>query len=514
MATLGALLWIAVGVLLSLRFYLNNIKRPPNYPPGPPRVPILGDYALLLLINGRHLQRAANKLAAYYRTKVLGLSIAGVPTIVVNDLSLAREILNRRQFDGRPDLFLARMREKHFNRRGIFFTDGPAWKDQRWFFLRHLRDYGFGRRSEQYELEMEGELLQLIDVLQYGKRHDYEADFLSADGYVKCPDVFFVTLANAFLQILLGERYPRDKAGTLVNAARNGLLFLKNGDDYGTLYSYFPWMRFIYPFSKKYHKIRDGMLGLCRFVEMLLMRQQHSFDPDHPRHFVDLYLREMQRHVPSEGTFTFQHDQLVVSLADFYLPAVSGTSVQLSMLLERLLLHPEVVARIQHEIDDVVGHGRLPALSDRANLPYTEATLRESLRIDTLVPSGIVHRAMENTTFQGYNIEQNTLILVGLERVNNQPEEWGDPENFRPARFLDDNGRLVLSKDRSLPFGSGKRLCAGETFARNTMFLIVAAVLQHFNLRQRASDGLPDLSKRSSDFIVSPQDFWILFEPR
>ncbi|XP_050088795.1 probable cytochrome P450 304a1 [Anopheles aquasalis] len=484
MAVLGALLWIAVGVLLLVRFYLHNIKRPPNYPPGPPRVPVLGDYALLLLINARHLQRAANKLAAYYRTKVLGLSIAGVPTIVVNDLSLAREILNRRQFDGRPDLFLARMREKHFNRRGIFFTDGPAWKDQRWFFLRHLRDYGFGRRSEQYELEMEGELLQLIDVLQYGKRYDYEADLMAADGFVKCPDVFFVTLANAFLQILLGERYPRDKASPLINAARSGLLFLQNGDDYGTLYSYFPWTRFIYPFSKKYHKIRDGMMGLCRFVETLLMRQQHNFDPDHPRHFVDLYLREMQRHVPSERTFTFQHDQLVE------------------------------VARIQHEIDDVVGHGRLPSLSDRANLPYTEATLRESLRIDTLIPSGIVHRTMENTTFQGYNIEQNTLILIGLERINNQPEEWGDPEIFRPARFLDETGRLVLAKDRSLPFGSGKRLCAGETFARNTMFLIVATVLQHFNLRQRTSDRLPNISQRSSAFIVSPEDFWIRFEPR
>ena len=110
MPVISALLWSAVVLLLSYRFYLNRIKRPLNYPPGPAvRLSPLQDYALLLLLNHRHLQRAASRLAHFYRTKVLGLFLAGLPTVIVRDGEIARKLLTRRELDGRPDLFLARM---------------------------------------------------------------------------------------------------------------------------------------------------------------------------------------------------------------------------------------------------------------------------------------------------------------------------------------------------------------------------------------------------------------------
>uniref|UniRef100_A0A182LWT9 Uncharacterized protein n=1 Tax=Anopheles culicifacies TaxID=139723 RepID=A0A182LWT9_9DIPT len=216
MVFISVLLWCALVLLFVYRFYLNNIKRPPNYPPGPPRLPILEDYGLLLLLDYRHLQRAAYKLASFYKTKVLGLSLAGYPTIVVQDGTIARKLLTRREMDGRPKLFLAKLRQREFKLRGINFIDGPSWKDQRWFFLRHLRDYGFGRRSEQYEKEVENELERLVEQLTTDQRYGYERDFLQPDGAVKCPDVFLIPLANVFLQLAIGERYERARAKSLV----------------------------------------------------------------------------------------------------------------------------------------------------------------------------------------------------------------------------------------------------------------------------------------------------------
>lgn len=169
---------------------------------------------------------------------------------------------------------------------------------------------------------------------------------------------------------------------------------------------------------------------------------------------------------------------------------------------------------MQAEIDDVVGHGRLPTLDDRINLPYTEATLREAMRIDTLVPSGVAHMAMKDTTLRGYDIPKDTILVLGLDSIHMQKDIWGDPERFRPERFLNYRGELSLSKDVSVPFGAGKRLCAGETFARNTMFLIVSALVQNFNIRQRLGDKLPDMGKRSTGIIISPADYWVKFEPR
>lgn len=167
---------------------------------------------------------------------------------------------------------------------------------------------------------------------------------------------------------------------------------------------------------------------------------------------------------------------MILAVVDFFFPAISGATTQLALLLERLLLNPHVLAKMQAEIDDVVGHGRLPTLDDRIKLSYIEATLRKSLRIDTLVPSGMPHVALHDTTLRGYDIPKGTLLMLGLTDIHNQRDVWGDPEVFRPERFFDSNGRLSLAKDVSVPFGAGKRLCAGETFARNTMSLVVAAL--------------------------------------
>jgi methyl farnesoate epoxidase/farnesoate epoxidase len=50
---------------------------------------------------------------------------------------------------------------------------------------------------------------------------------------------------------------------------------------------------------------------------------------------------------------------------------------------------------------------------------------------------------------------QDTVMLVNLWSFHNDADFWGDPEVFRPERFLDDKGQL-LKKDYSLPFGAGQ----------------------------------------------------------
>lgn len=146
-------------------------------------------------------------------------------------------------------------------------------------------------------------------------------------------------------------------------------------------------------------------------------------------------------------------------------------------------------------------------------MPYTEATLREIMRFETLVPSSVPHRALCDTTLGGYHIPKDTFVMAGLFAMHNSKDVWMDPENFRPERLLDANGKLNLKKDFSLPFGAGKRLCAGETFARNTMFLCIAALLQNFNLKP-SNGQLPNLKDTSCGFARMPADFWIKFEPR
>lgn len=94
-------------------------------------------------------------------------------------------------------------------------------------------------------------------------------------------------------------------------------------------------------------------------------------------------------------------------------------------------------------------------------------------------------------------------------------EYWGDPEAFRPERFFNAEGKIDLKKDITLPFGAGKRLCAGETFARNLTFLFVSAIYQNFSLKLPPGEDINELlEKKTVGLITNTPDYWIQFVSR
>lgn len=79
-----------------------------------------------------------------------------------------------RDFDGRPDILMGRLRDPKMNLHGIFFVEGDVWHEQRRFALRYLRDFGFGRRYEILEKEIEIQIAQFIDLVKNGPKYPHE----------------------------------------------------------------------------------------------------------------------------------------------------------------------------------------------------------------------------------------------------------------------------------------------------------------------------------------------------
>lgn len=58
-------------------------------------------------------------------------------------------------------------------------------------------------------------------------------------------------------------------------------------------------------------------------------------------------------------------------------------------LLKILSIYPlEVLKKAQKEIDTVIGNDRLPGFSDREHLPYVNALMTETLRWNSVAPTG------------------------------------------------------------------------------------------------------------------------------
>ena len=142
-------------------------------------------------------------------------------------------------------------------------------------------------------------------------------------------------------------------------------------------------------------------------------------------------------------------------LLDLYFAGTETTSTALRWALLFFLHHPEVQDKCYKEICDVIGPDRPPSTRDKQEMTYLEATTLEVLRKGDIAPMSISHGLSRDVTFHGYTIPKDAIIIPYLYSVHQDPEVWGDPENFRPERFIGPDGQ-VTRPEEFIPFSIGK----------------------------------------------------------
>ena len=90
------------------------------------------------------------------------------------------------------------------------------------------------------------------------------------------------------------------------------------------------------------------------------------------------------------------------------------TSATIKALFLALMLFPEVQIKAQEEIDRVVGFDRLPATTDREQLPYLNAVAKEAFRWHNVEPLGIPHTMEEDVVFHGYLIPKGAILNANI----------------------------------------------------------------------------------------------------
>ena len=177
--------------------------------------------------------------------------------------------------------------------------------------------------------------------------------------------------------------------------------------------------------------------------------------------------------------------------------------------------------KAREEIDSVVGKTQLVQESDLPNLPYIQAIIKETFRLHPPVPF-ISRRSLTESKVENYAIPKDTLLFVNLWTMGRDPDNWKNPMEFRPERFLEDSTGLSDVKRldfQYLPFGVSKRICPGTTFAMLELPSLLAAIIQCFDFQfvgpkgeiLNVDDALADMSERpgltaprAHDFVCVP----------
>ncbi|TSN57711.1 Cytochrome P450 2M1 [Bagarius yarrelli] len=228
--------------------------------------------------------------------------------------------------------------------------------------------------------------------------------------------------------------------------------------------------------------------AVCNVICSIIFGQRFEFDDPRLDLMIEAvidYFRVLssplgqEKHNPNTE---FNFNNLLSTTWSMFSAGTETTSSSIRQSLLLMMKHPDVQARVQREIDEVVGHGRCPSLEDRQKMPYTDAVIHEVQRHMDLAPTAVPHKMFNDTEFKKYLIPKGTIVLPLLSSVLSDPTLWKNPNNFDPENFLDEEGQFKKN-DAFVVFGMGKRACLGEALARVELFILFTSLLQHFTFK-------------------------------
>lgn len=492
--TIGAVALVLMLVNCSYRGRRKITSRG-RLPPGPAPVPILGN---MLQIDMSQPYRSYMELSKTYGS-VFTVWLASRAVVVVCGYEAIREALvtQGEAFNGRAN---PPVNVKIQNGHGVGVSNGPRWKILRAFSEGSLRGFDArGGRSLEQRAQEEAE--QLVRAFGEGGRST-----------VNPKKLLYNSIINFFCSLSLGRRFELDHPTFRLFHDAVYLYFDFMLSRTGSLYNFLPGVVGLFP-----GKHRVAFQSIEK-VKALLIQEAESrlknLDTSNPQDFLEVFLVRMLEEKDQPDS-EFHYENMFGCVWDLF---AAGTETQSSALAHAFLLmigHPLIQEKIQKEIDEVIGRDRPPAISDRANMPYTNAVIHEIQRTMDLAPFAVPHKMNCDVDFYGHLIPEGTVVFPLLSSVLSDPMLFKNPDRFDPENFLDDNG-LFLEKDGFLAYGLGRRGCLGNGMGipKTVIFLFFVSVLQRFSLRGTGSAEDMDLRTVSYSVGKVARPYECYAEPR
>ncbi|KAJ8312405.1 hypothetical protein KUTeg_009778 [Tegillarca granosa] len=430
---------LLLAVVVALTVYWLIQKRKYKLPPGPFALPLIGNYEL-------YTNKMQHKEYLKLRPSMW---------IFLNDIQVTLEAMVKRGADfadrpslGSTDLFSGGGKDIVMGRYG------PTWKLHRKIAGKALRQYLQGRRMEE---TVQAACKKVIDGMLKEKRAFEPSKY------------YELIVFNILCAVCFGTSYELNDEEFLRIMKIENELALLSGD--GTLEDLMPSIGKFWH-TKAYRNLENICNEMHGFIRNKMKEHKHSFDKGNIRDFTDCLIlarieaveeddKKLLSHLTDDRLIWCRYIQKYYQLGHFTYGYFPGYTDQ--------------------------GRDRFPVLKDRENLGYTEATLHESMRLNTAVVVGVPHRTLCDTTI--------------------------DVEKFNPHRFLDSDGKLSPKPESWLPFSAGRRVCLGEGVAKPELFLVFATLLQKFKFKLPPGK-VGNLEEDPDYYGALPKKYDIMIEER
>uniref|UniRef100_T1JAE9 Cytochrome P450 n=1 Tax=Strigamia maritima TaxID=126957 RepID=T1JAE9_STRMM len=196
-----------------------------------------------------------------------------------------------------------------------------------------------------------------------------------------------------------------------------------------------------------------------------------------------------------------EEEELVRIVTDLFLAAADTTSHSTQWALHLLAKHPKCQQRLRQEIDDVMPKDEEITLDKLCQLPYARAIVKEALRLYPVAPF-LTRILTEDVVLGGYTVPKGKLVLMSMYSTGRDEEYFEQADEFVPERWLPGSALKSFPAHASLPFGSGTRSCIGRRIAETQMYLLLAQVVRHFDIKS-ANEREVDITLR---MVTTPSE--------
>uniref|UniRef100_A0A8C7RWG6 Cytochrome P450 1A n=2 Tax=Oncorhynchus mykiss TaxID=8022 RepID=A0A8C7RWG6_ONCMY len=463
-------------------------------PPGPTPWPLVGN----LFQMGDQIHLSLTQLRMQYGD-VFQMRMGSLVVVVLSGYATIRQALVRQgeAFAGRPDLFTF---SAVANGTSMTFSEkyGPAWVLHKKLCKNALRSFSqaMPRGPDTTCLLEEHVCAEAAGMVEAIWELSEASEGLGLD-----PVVPLVTsVANVVCALCFGKRYDyNDKEFLTIVHINNEVLRIFAA---GNMADFFPVFRYL-P-SPSLRKMVQHISRMNSFMEHNIEEHLETFDKDCIRDITDALIALCEDRQEDEDTAVLSNSQIIHTVIDIFGAGFDTIIAGLQWSLLYLIKFPDIQVKIHQEIDDHIGPARLPRFEDKPKMPFTESFLYEVFRHTSYVPFTIPHCTTQNITLNGYFIPKDTCVFINQYQVNHDIDLWGDPDVFRPERFLGKEGLLNKDlTDKVMIFGMGKRRCLGDGFARLEMFVFLTTLLHRLCIENVPGQEL-DLST----------DFGLTMKPR
>jgi len=468
------------------------------YPPGPPSRPIIGHLL--------DVPKDAPWIAYAEMSRIYGdvfcLRVVSQVVVVLSSLSAIKDLLEKRGeiYSDRPSLRVTELMDVDWP---LFFTGmTETWRKGRKILDRSLRHGEMMSYRQMMQEKTQEFLAQLyanpkdfysrVELLQ-GKlimSLTYGYDLKDGDKILEAP----VQVSDIMTPLIL-------PGAALVDY----IPILRYIPSWVPYFSYKPVARIVRKLSER---MRNEPID---FVKNALHdgTAKHSLASEH--------LQELECLVGSERQK--QEEVIKGAMGSIYWAGSDTTVSAMYSFFLALVLFPQVQRRGQAEIDAVIGRDRLPSFDDRPHLPYIEAVCKELMRWRMVTPMGLPHSSSRDDVYKGFFIPKGSLVVANAWAILHDPETYPDPEEFKPERFLNEDGSVRDDPALSLVFGAGKRICPGRHFVDASIFIFASSFLSVFNVTKAKDENGNEIPVEAGvvadrGVIVHPKKFECSILPR